>query len=158
MPATMNDVPANAKKVSIETLQALLVDNIDLTNATRQAHWNVRGPSFIGLHKMFEKFYRELFEQSDEVAERIMQLGGVAKGTSQSIAGGSRLEAFPADLQEQTELLRVLAARYASHASHVREGIDATEEAGDADTADMLTALSRFLDKSLWMIEAHFQK
>ena len=48
-----------------------------------------------------------------------------------------------------------LADRYAMVGKALREGIDATDEAGDADTADLLTGLSRAADKMLWMLEAH---
>jgi starvation-inducible DNA-binding protein len=51
-----------------------------------------------------------------------------------------------------------LVDRYAGLASSARAAIDATDEAGDADTADLFTALSRALDKQLWFLEAHLQK
>ena len=46
---------------------------------------------------------------------------------------------------------------YVELAKSLREGIDATDEAGDADTADLITGQSRAVDKALWMIEAHLQ-
>ena len=153
--ATRNDVASNAKQVSIGTLQACLLDTVDLYNATRQAHWNVRGPYFSVLHKLFEDFYTQLAEAGDELAERIVMIGGTAHGTTQSIAGGTRLPAYPTDLHDGLAHVTALADRYALVAKALREGIDATDEAGDADTADLLTGLSRATDKMLWMLEAH---
>ncbi|UFN49751.1 DNA starvation/stationary phase protection protein Dps [Roseomonas sp. OT10] len=153
--STRNSVGENAKNVSLTTLQALLVDSIDLYNATRMAHWNLKGSNFIGVHEMLEKFYDALNEQTDMLAERAVLLGGVPNGTSQNVAGSSRLAPYPADLLDSMEHLRELADRYAQVGKALRDGIDETDDAGDADTSDLLTELSRAIDKNLWMIEAH---
>lgn len=152
---TRNDVPSNAKKASINILQGCLVDSVDLYNATRQAHWNVKGPHFGQLHELFDQFYRSLQDSSDELAERLVQLGGTANGTTQVLANQTRLEAYPTDLYAGMDHVRALADRYAQVAKTLREGIDETDEAGDADTADLLTEQSRAVDKMLWMLEAH---
>ncbi|HEY4249890.1 MAG TPA: DNA starvation/stationary phase protection protein Dps [Roseomonas sp.] len=152
---THNDVADNAKKVSIGVLQACLNDAIDLTNATRQAHWNVKGPHFSALHALFENFYNQLFEGADEIAERIVQLGGVAYGTTQAVGAGTRLEAYPTELLAGMDHVRALVQRYAQVGKALRAGVDETDEAGDADTADLLTGQSRAIDKAVWMLEAH---
>lgn len=154
-PKTRNDVPGNAKQVSIGVLQACLTDTIDLYNATRQAHWNVKGPNFIGMHEMLQTFYTDLEQTADDMAERIVQLGGNAVGTTQALASGTRLPAYPTDLQAIPDHVAALADRYAQVAKSLREGIDSTDDAGDADTADLLTGASRGIDKKLWMLEAH---
>ena len=153
--STRNDVPSNAKKVSINILQGCLVDAVDLYNATRQAHWNVKGPHFGELHRLFEEFYNALHTSSDDLAERVVQLGGTANGTTQVLAKDTRLKPYPTDLYAGMEHVKALADRYAQVAKTLREGIDQTDEAGDADTADLLTEQSRAMDKMLWMLEAH---
>ncbi|MFZ4406155.1 MAG: DNA starvation/stationary phase protection protein Dps [Paracraurococcus sp.] len=152
---TRNDVPTNAKQVSIEVLQGCLADGTDLFNATRQAHWNVKGPHFGELHKLFEQFYTDLAVATDDLAERIVQLGGTANGTTQVLAKSTRLPSYPTDLHAGMDHVKALADRYALVAKTLREGIDQTDEAGDADTADLLTEKSRATDKMLWMLEAH---
>ncbi|MDU7522164.1 MAG: DNA starvation/stationary phase protection protein Dps [Roseomonas mucosa] len=152
---TRNSVGENAKNVSLTTLQALLTDSIDLYNATRQAHWNLKGTNFIGLHEMLEKFYNALNEQSDMLAERMVLLGGVANGTTQNLANTTRLPPYPGDLLDSIGHVKELADRYAQVGKALRDGIDETDDAGDADTADLLTELSRAIDKNLWMLEAH---
>ncbi len=152
---TRNDVPTNAKQVSIGVLQACLVDAVDLYNATRQAHWNVKGPHFGELHRLFEEFYTALATATDDLAERIVQLGGTACGTTQVLAQGTRLPPYPTDLYAGMDHVQALADRYAQVAKALREGIGQTDEAGDADTADLLTEQSRATDKMLWMLEAH---
>ena len=155
MANTRNDVPSNAKQASVNILQGCLVDSVDLYNATRQAHWNVKGPHFGSLHTLFEGFYNALHTSSDDLAERIVQLGGTASGTTQVLANQTRLPAYPTDLYAGMDHVRALADRYAQVAKTLREGIDQTDEAGDADTADLLTEQSRAIDKMLWMLEAH---
>lgn len=153
--ATMNDLGENAREVSVGVLNATLADAMDLTNGVRMAHWTVRGPQFAALHALFETFYDQLGEATDEIAERVVQLGGTPDGTTQIIGEKSRLDPYPAGLRDGMDHVKALAARYAALAKTVREGIGATDEAGDADTADLLTGFSRTLDKALWMLEAH---
>jgi starvation-inducible DNA-binding protein len=152
-----NDLSANAKTVSIGILNARLADSIDLALLTKQAHWNLKGPNFIALHEMIDGFRTELDEHVDTMAERVVQLGGAALGTTQAVAGATTLKPYPTDIYASKDHLAALIERYARVANTVRGAIDETGGAGDADTADLLTAFSRALDKALWFLEAHVQ-
>jgi starvation-inducible DNA-binding protein len=152
-----NDLNSNAKTVSIGILNARLADAIDLALLTKQAHWNIKGPNFIALHEMIDGFRTELDEHVDTMAERVVQLGGTALGTTQAVAKATTLAPYPTDMYSSNDHLVALVERYGKLASAVRGAIDETDNAGDADTADLLTAFSRALDKALWFLEAHLQ-
>jgi starvation-inducible DNA-binding protein len=152
-----NNLNPNAKSVSIGILNARLADTIDLALLTKQAHWNIKGPRFIALHEMIDGFRTELDGHIDIMAERVVQLGGTALGTTQVVAGASTLVPYPTDIHNENSHLEALTERYGQVANKVRVDIDETGDAGDADTADLLTAFSRALDKSLWFLEAHTQ-
>lgn len=154
---TKNGLKSNAKAVSIDLLNARVADAIDLALATKQAHWNLKGIQFIAVHEMLDSFRTELDTHVDTMAERVVQLGGTALGTSQTVANKTALKLYPIDIYMITDHLAALAERYGAVANAVRAGIDTTGEAGDADTADILTGFSRALDKALWFIEAHLQ-
>jgi starvation-inducible DNA-binding protein len=155
---TKNDVSSNAKSVSIALLNARLADAIDLALLTKQAHWNIKGPQFIALHEMIDGFRTEIDGHVDTMAERVVQLGGTALGTTQAVAKATTLGAYPTDIYASKDHLAALIDRYGKVANAVRAAIDETSGAGDADTADLLTAFSRALDKSLWFLEAHVQE
>jgi starvation-inducible DNA-binding protein len=155
---TKNDTKNNAKAVSMECLEARLADSIDLGLVTKQAHWNLKGPQFIGVHLMLDKFRGEQDEWTDSIAERIVQLGGTAKGTVQEIDKRTALKPYPTDIYKVADHLAALIERYAACANAMRKNIDDTDEAGDADTADLFTEVSRGLDKQLWFLEAHVQE
>ena len=152
---THNDLGATVREAAVGVLNATLADAMDLTNAVRMAHWTVKGPHFAGLHALFENFYGQLGVAIDDIAERAVQLGGTPDGTTQIVGARTRLEPYPADLTDGMAHVAALTERYAALGAAVREGIDQTDEAGDADTADLLTDFSRMLDKALWMLEAH---
>src|SRR3981081_3028287 len=92
-----NDLNSNAKSVSIGILNARLADAIDLALLTKQAHWNIKGPQFIALHEMIDGFRTELDDHVDTMAERVVQLGGTALGTTQTVAGSTTLAPYPTD-------------------------------------------------------------
>lgn len=148
---------ANAKSAVIDVLNARLADAIDLALITKQAHWNLKGPNFIAVHEMLDPMRAQLDAHVDTIAERIAQLDGIALGTSQAIAKATTIEAYPTDIRKVADHLAALAERYATLANQVREDIDTTDEAGDADAADILTAFSRDLDKNLWFIKSHLE-
>ena len=150
-----NDLKSNTKTAMIELLNARLADGIDLALVTKQAHWNLKGPGFIAIHEMLDGFRGELDTHVDTVAERVAQLGGIALGTVQVVAGATRLKAYPTDIVAVKDHLAELIERYAEAAKSVRAAIDTADEAGDADTADIFTGYSRALDKALWFLESN---
>lgn len=89
---TRNDLQSNTKATVAALLNARLADTIDLALMTKQAHWNLRGRQFIAVHEMLDGFRAELDLHSDTLAERLVQLGGVAQGTTQQVAQGTTLE------------------------------------------------------------------
>ena len=91
------------------------------------------------------------------MAERITALGGIAEGTVQAVAGRSRLEPYPLALAEGRAHLEALAMALARFGKSVRKAIEDTGKAGDADTSDLFTGVSRAVDKNLWLVEAHLQ-
>jgi starvation-inducible DNA-binding protein len=155
---TRNDLSANTKSESINILNTHLADSIDLALVTKQAHWNLKGPQFIALHEMIDHFRSEIDEHVDTIAERVVQLGGTALGTAQTVARDTTLKAYPTDIHTTKAHLAELIDRYGQVANSVRKAIDETGNAGDANTADVFTAYSRELDKALWLLEAHVQE
>lgn len=149
------DLASNTKAKVVGLLNERLADGIDLALATKQAHWNLKGPGFIGVHLMLDGFRDELDDHVDTVAERIAQLSGIAQGTAQTTAQGTSLKAYPTGIVSVQDHLNALIERYPDAGTRVREAIDVCDEAGDADSADILTAYSRMLDKSLWFLQSN---
>src|SRR5207302_1015092 len=97
---TKNDLSETTRGKAIELLNARLADAIDLQTQTKQAHWNVKGPNFIALHELFDKINEDVEDYVDEIAERAVQLGGIAEGTARMAAKRSALSEYPAKTVE----------------------------------------------------------
>jgi len=151
---TENSVPLKARPQIISVLNQVLADLGDLYSQTKQAHWNVRGKNFYTHHKLFDEVADSAEAHWDDVAERAVQLGGYARGTVRMAAGASQLPEWPEDLADEEAFVKAVTERFALTANSIRLGIQACAELGDADTADLLTEVSRKLDKSLWFLEA----
>lgn len=152
------DIAGKAREKLIGLLNQQLADLTDLYSQTKYAHWNVKGPYFIALHELFDKVGLTVEAFIDVVAERITALGGTAMGTARMAAQASSLKEYPAGATDGMAAVAALVDRYAGYAASVREAIDVAGKLGDADSADLFTEISRDIDKSLWLLEAHLQK
>jgi starvation-inducible DNA-binding protein len=157
MNPTKNDLPASLRTTVTQLLNERLADLIDLHLQTKQAHWNVKGPNFIALHKLFDEVADEVEEHVDDVAERITALGGTAEGTVGAVAKRTQLPAYPVTISAGRDHVEAFSTALATVAKAVRAAIDKSAELGDADTADLFTGISRDIDKKLWFVEAHLQ-
>ena len=157
MYATKNDLSEGTRSKIVELCNARLADSIDLQTQCKQAHWNVKGPDFIALHELFDKINEDVEEYVDLVAERVVQLGGVADGTARSVAKRSNLAEYAPKGAAGRDHVEALSSALASFGKLARASINQANDLGDADTTDIFTEISRGVDKLLWFVEAHLQ-
>jgi starvation-inducible DNA-binding protein len=153
---TKNDLPEATRSRVADLLNQRLADCIDLQTQCKQAHWNVKGESFISLHKLFDDINEDVEGYVDLLAERVVQLGGVAQGTARSVAARSTLPDYPS-ATSGAEHVDALSSALATFGAGTRRAIRQVDELKDDDTADILTEISRAVDKWLWFVEAHLQ-
>lgn len=151
---TRHDLSARTRSKAAVALNQTLAEIFDLQSQIKQAHWNVKGTSFFGLHKLFDEIAGKLTEPMDSVAERILSIGGFAQGTVRMAGSASTLPELPAEFRQE-DVVGDLADRVAQAAKGVRARIDRIEKAGDKVTSDLLIDVAAALDKALYFLEAY---
>jgi starvation-inducible DNA-binding protein len=157
MHKTKNDIAKAKREKIIDILNSRLADASDLKSQAKQAHWNVKGMSFIGLHELFDQIATEAEAYTDLIAERVTALGGTALGTVRVASQKSSLSEYPLEITDGADHVDALSTALADFGKKVRQGIDEADKLEDKDTADLFTEVSRGVDKSLWFVEAHIQ-
>jgi starvation-inducible DNA-binding protein len=157
MYTTKNDLPEATRTKMITLLNARLADAIDLQTQMKQAHWNVKGRDFIALHELFDQINEDVEDYVDLIAERAVQLGGVARGTAREVAKSTTLKEYPHEIGDSRQHVDAVSDALASFGKQARAAIDQSDKLGDADGADIFTEVSRGVDKWLWFVEAHLQ-
>jgi starvation-inducible DNA-binding protein len=157
MHKSQNDLPESVRSELVELLNGHLASAVDLMLQAKQAHWNVKGPSFIALHELFDQVHGTASEAVDLIAERAVQLGGVADGSAATVTRRSKLEAYPQTIAAGREHVQALSKALAAFGAGIRKAIDEAARLGDAGTSDLFTEVSRANDKMLWFVEAHLQ-
>ena len=150
--------PHEHRQAIIALLNARLADSFDLRSQVKWAHWNVKGLHFIQLHELFDSIASHLEDQTDSLAERVTTLGGVANGTAREAAAKSGLKEADLSASDGPSMLKFLMHNVAHHANALRTAVQEANDLGDAITCDLLTTLTRELDKDLWFLEAHLQQ
>jgi starvation-inducible DNA-binding protein len=154
---TRGDISERTREEITSALNLQLADLFDLYSQTKQAHWNVRGPSFYSLHKLFDHIAADLLGHVDLVAERVTALGGLAQGTVRMAAKTTRLPECALEVTDGIPTVRKLADRFAEVATGLRGDIELAEALEDPVTADILTEIARAVDKQLWFLESHLR-
>jgi len=154
---TKNDLPEDTRRQVVTLLNQRLAECIDLQTQCKQAHWNVKGPMFIALHKLFDEINEAVEEYVDLIAERVVQLGGIAEGTVSVVEARSTLPDYPIGITTGLEHVAALSDVLAAFGRAARMGIEEMDDLEDKDSADILTEVSRGVDQWLWFVEAHQQ-
>lgn len=116
-------------------------------------HWYVKGPQFFTLHDKFEQLYNEAALHIDELAERLLALGGTPVATMKEyIEVASIKEATGSEAAE--EMVDSIVTDFDTLISELKEGMEAAEQVGDETTADMLLAIHQSLEKHNWMLRS----
>lgn len=151
----VSNLNQDARTAMVELLNANLSNAVALTLTVKQAHWNLKGSGFIGVHELLDAVAGRLRANADLMAERAVILGGFARGTVEVVGDKATLEPYPVEISDIAEHVAALKARFMAVGADLRKAIDAADEVGDQDTADLFTEVSRTVDKDAWFIGAN---
>ena len=149
------DIPLEIRLYVIQLLQQSLACTIDLRSQVKQACWNVKGHDLVLLQALFATMATELDAHTDLVAERLVVLGGVARGTVRTAATHSRLPEYPGTITDGDAHVRALTECFASYATALRADIAHATEVEDAGSAALYTDISRGVDQRLGFLDAY---
>ncbi len=120
-------------------------------------HWYVKGSQFFTLHLKFEEFYNEAGLHVDELAERLLALGGKPVATMKGCMDLTQIsEASGNETAEQ--MVAEISANFTSLIADLKEGMAVAQSVGDETTADMLLAIHSSLEKHVWMLQSFLGK
>ena len=152
------DIPPEIRLYVIQLLQQTLACTVDLRSHVKQASWNVKGQDFSQLHALFATMATDLDVYTDLVAERLVVLGGVARGTIRTAVTQSTLPEYPGAILEGHAHVLALAERFAPYAMALRDDIARAADVEDAGSAALYTDLSRGVDQQLSVLDAHLHR
>lgn len=150
-------LPEGSRSKLVETLNARLVDGLDLHSQIKVAHWNIKGPNFSSLHPLFETFAVALANFNDAVAERAVTLGGKAYGTARYVAKASKLPDYPHEATKDMDHVKLLVERIETYLVGLRESREAAEALKDVDSVDLLTTILSEFEKNAWFLRASLE-
>ncbi|MCZ0755210.1 DNA starvation/stationary phase protection protein [Anoxybacillus sp. J5B_2022] len=120
-------------------------------------HWYVKGSQFFTLHTKFEELYNEAALHIDELAERLLALGGAPVATMKGcLEQASVKEAVGNETAE--EMVGTLVSDFETMIHELKEGMKLADEVGDETTGDMLLGIHQSLEKHVWMLKSFLGK
>lgn len=138
----------------IDHLNNVLADAVVFYYKLHNYHWFVKGPKFFVLHTQFEKMYDAWAQHLDDVAERILQLGGAPHPTLAAALAASAVSEETGTLDAKAMVNNTI-TDLATQRERILATISAAEAAGDRPTCNILDAVNDQIEKTVWMLEAH---
>ncbi len=137
----------------IAMLGTILSDTAVVYYKTHGFHWNVEGPEFYSLHKMFEEFYETLWKSLDDTAERIRALGGKAPAGLAALLENATIAESDATPVAHV-MIEILRENYIALAKKAQEAAEFSDTQSDIVTSNMMADQATFLEKAAWMLQS----
>ncbi|MCB1143278.1 MAG: DNA starvation/stationary phase protection protein [Leptospiraceae bacterium] len=146
-------IPENEREAIALGLKKVLADTYALYLKTHYYHWNVTGPMFDTLHKMFELQYNELWIAIDLIAERIRSLGYYAPGTYKEFSTLTSIEE-DSGVPKANQMIENLVSGHERVVKTIRENYKSAENSNDQGTLDVFTQRLSLHEKTAWMLRS----
>ncbi|NLC16956.1 MAG: DNA starvation/stationary phase protection protein [Clostridiales bacterium] len=115
-------------------------------------HWFVKGNLFYTLHEKFEELYDEVTGYFDEVAERLLMIGGRPAATMKEYLSLASIQEASGN-ESTEEMVQAIVKDFETVNAELAEGIKAAAEAADEATVDLFVTISKDLQKNIWMLK-----
>ncbi|WP_425392977.1 Dps family protein [Ekhidna sp.] len=141
----------------INELNQLLSDFHVYYQNTRGAHWNIKGPRFFELHAKFEELYTEALENIDEIAERILTIGGRPDHALETYLEKSNIQSVKDESKDEA-LVKMIVSNLTTLVAQENKVKELAVEAEDNETEDMMIGLVNAQEKTQWMFNSWLGK
>lgn len=145
-----------AKELS-EKLNILLSDYQIFYQNLRSYHWNIKGENFFELHEKFEQFYNDAQEKIDEIAERILTLGGKPYHTYKDYLKYSDIEER-SEVEDGKKAMGYVLDSFQKLLVHERAILQMADDATDEGTLSLMSDYISEQEKTIWMLSAFLGK
>jgi starvation-inducible DNA-binding protein len=149
---TPTDLSDSAVTKITKALNGLLADAFALYLKTKNFHWHVSGPHFRSYHLLFDEQATEIFETTDELAERVRKLGGTTLKSIGEIASMQRVKDNEEDYVSPLAMLRELMEDNKAMMKNMREAHKIADDNDDIGTAAMLETFLDGAEKRNWFL------
>lgn len=158
-PVASERIPLKSENrdTATQALQHSLVELIDLSLASKQAHWNLNGPLFYSLHQLLDEFVKDYRQEADIVAERILAIGNTADGRPQIVSNTADLPTFPSGYVSDYKVVDLLSQRLNTVGNRFRDRINELDDT-DLVSQDVLIEVERKIAEHLWMLREFQQQ
>ncbi|HEY8482959.1 MAG TPA: DNA starvation/stationary phase protection protein [Spirillospora sp.] len=153
MSAVKSPLSESDQKVTGEALQASLIDLIDLSLVSKQAHWNLTGRNFKVVHEHLDELVSIARNGADDVAERAIAIGVNPDGRARTVADRTQNPQLEAGYLDDDKVVAAITDLLAQMIERFRERIKVTDET-DLVTQDLLIGITKQLEKQHWMFQA----
>ncbi|MBO9665696.1 MAG: DNA starvation/stationary phase protection protein [Bdellovibrio sp.] len=151
----MQTTAAHHTNKTAQALAKTLSEEYLLMLKTQNFHWNVEGPLFFSLHKLFESQYKELIEFIDDTAEIIRTYNVKSPGSFREFQKTAFIDEAPNDLISAQQMMDMLNRDHMSMSARLKEYMEDAEVVGDSNAVTLYEDLITFHDKAAWMIRSH---
>lgn len=139
-----------------EQLNQMLADTMTLRDLYKKSHWQVAGPTFYQLHLLYDKHFGGQAELVDQIAERIMLLGGLSIAMAPDVAETTRIERPPRGREEVPVQISRLLDAHQIIIGHCRELAERADKLGDDGTNDLVVSdVLRTNEMQVWFLSEH---
>ena len=156
---SLNTLGLNKAKVEKEVslLNVLLANYQTYYQNLRGVHWNIKGKRFFELHVKFEELYNSAQEQVDQIAERILTLGGVPFHTLQSYVKHATVPVGE-NIFDDDKTVRLVINTISALLPLERELLTLSDEIGDEGTNSLISGFVSEQEKNVWMLKAYLNE
>ena len=149
---TPTDLSQEAVTTISQALNHLLADTYALYVKTKNFHWHVSGPHFRSYHLLFDEQAKELFDTTDELAERVRKLGGTTIRSISQIQRLQRIKDNNQDYVSPGDMLRELMNDNKKVAEAMRKAHEVADDHDDSATASMIEIWLDQTEKRTWFL------
>lgn len=156
MAKKLNAIGIDAKQATelVDDLNELLANYTVFYQNVRGFHWNIRGEKFFELHLKFEELYTDLLLKIDEIAERILTLGGTPDHSFASYLEVTRVKPVE-NVRDGKQAVRSILSAFTDILIMQREILTLSADASDEGTNALMSDYIRAQEKLVWMYGAY---